>query len=112
MSFKEVPQLSYINLHIIRSLYGISIDQTSHVQDTIFEKWFPYAFEKVNSDLTTFKSYRTFEINPSETLTSTPADLHIQEERYLVKLSAHIRKTLHTMQYNCPDLMYAVNCLS
>ena len=42
---KESPELSYLNLRIVKSPYGISIDQTSHIQDTIYSQWSPYAYE-------------------------------------------------------------------
>ena len=46
------------------------------------------------------------------TFTATPSELHILEDLYLVKFSAHIRKNLHIMQYTRPDMIYAVNRLS
>ena len=46
---KEGPHLSYLNLRIIQSQYGISIDNKYHTQDTILTKLFPYAYDKVNS---------------------------------------------------------------
>ena len=67
---------------------------------------------KLNSAPTHFKSDRTFELTLTETLTATPAEIHILEERYLGKFSAHIRKNLYIMQYTFPDIMYAVNRLS
>ena len=103
MSSKEVPELSYLNLCIIKYPYNISIYHTSHIQDTILVQWFPYAFEKFISDLTPFKAYINFEMYLSETLTATLDELYLLEDRYLVKLSTHIRKFLHTMQYNRPD---------
>ena len=51
---KKGPQLSYLNLRIIPSPFGISIDQKSHIQNTILaeNKYFH----------TPFKAYRTFEL--------------------------------------------------
>ena len=89
---KEFRQLSYLNLRIILSPYGIIIDHTSHIEDTVIAQWFPEASDKFNSDSITFKSDSTFEIALSETLPDTPDELHILEDTYLVKSSAHIRK--------------------
>ena len=94
---KEGPQLSYLNLHIILSPYGVSIYQTAHIQDTILAQLFPDASEKVNSSPNPFKADSTFQITLEETLPATPAELHILEDRYLGKFSDHVGKILHIM---------------
>ena len=109
---KELFELYYPNLCIIQYTYNISIYHTYHIQYTILVQWFPYAFEKVTYDTTPFKSDITFEISLSETLTATPDELHILEDRYLIKFSSHIRKNIHIMQYTRPNLIYYVNHLS
>ena len=98
-----------VNLWIIQYTYIISIDQKSHIKDTILESWLPYASDRVNSAPTPFNSDRSFKLDISETLNSNPAELHHLEERYLGKLSAHIGKILYMMQYTLPDLMCSVN---
>ena len=70
----------------------MSIDQTYHIQDNILEQWFPDASEKVNSDPTPFKADRTFKLALSETLATTPTEIHILEEQYVGKFSAYIEK--------------------
>ena len=90
MTSKEVPQLSYINLLIIKSPYSIIINQASHIKDTILAQWFPDASEKVNSIPTPFKEDTTFELALVETLPYTPTEIHLLEECYLGKFSAHI----------------------
>ena len=54
----------------------------------------------------------TFEPEMYETLPTTTKEFHYLEELYLGKSIIHIGKFLHIMQYNCPELMYAVNSLS
>ena len=88
----ESPELSYLNLQIIQSWYGIIIYQTYHIQDNISAQCFPYASEKFNSSPTPFNTYITFELSLEETLPATSAELHILEESYLGKFSAHIGK--------------------
>ena len=88
----ESPELSYLNLQIIQSWYGIIIYQTYHIQDNISAQCFPYASEKFNSSPTPFNTYITFELSLEETLPATSDELHILEESYLGKFSAHIGK--------------------
>ena len=78
---KEYPQLSSsLNLRIIQSPYGISIDQTAQTQDTILVQWFQYEYEKLNSYPTPFKADITFEPTLPETLPSNPSEIHLLEE--------------------------------
>ena len=112
MSSKEVPELSYLNLCIIRYPYNIIVDHTYHIQGTILVQWFTYFFEKDISYPTPFKAYTSFEMYLLETLTATPDELYLLEDRYLVKFSAHIRKFLHIMKYTRHDLIYYFNLLS
>ena len=90
MTSKEGPKLSYLNTRIIQYPYGISIYQTSHIQDTILAQWFPDASGKFNSYPTPFKEDITFEIDLAETLPATPADLHLLEDVCLEKCSSNI----------------------
>ena len=108
MTSKKSPELSYLNLRIIQSIYIIRIDQTSHIQDTIIAQWFTDASDKFNSAPTIFKSYSTFGIYLAETLPCTSDKIHLLEKRYLGKFSSHIGKNLHIMQYTCTDIMYDV----
>ena len=48
VTFKEGPQLSYLNICIIQSPYVISIDKTYHIHNTILAQWFTYASDKLN----------------------------------------------------------------
>ena len=93
-----MPQLLYLNLRIIQYQYGISIDQTYHIKDTILAQWFLDASERVNSDPNRFKEDRIFELTLADTLLATPAEIYHLEERYLGNFSAHIRTFLHIMQ--------------
>ena len=111
MTSKEGPKLSYLNLRIIQSPYGIRIGQIYHIQDTILAKCFPGAFEKVKPAPNPFKANNTFELTIVETLPDTPTELHVIEDCCLGKFSAHTGKILHIMQYTRPDLMYSVKSL-
>ena len=77
MASKEGPHIYHLNLRIIQSSYGIIIDQTAHIQDTILSKTVPDAYEKFNSDPTPFKIDSTFGITLVDTLPATPAELHL-----------------------------------
>ena len=75
---------------VVQSPYGIGIDQTSHIQETVHSQCLPDASERVNSSPTPFKADTKFELALAETLPDTPAELHHLEERYLGKFSAYI----------------------
>ena len=64
--------------------------------------WYLWSGEKFNSSPISFKSDKTFEIYLAETLTSSPDEIHLLEERYLSKFSTHIRKCLYIMQIHPP----------
>ena len=89
---KEGPQLYYLNLRIIQPPYGIIIDQKAHIQETILAQWFPDTSEKVNFTPTPFKTDITFELTLAETFPDTLSEMHLIEELYLGKFSAHTRK--------------------
>ena len=76
MNSKEGPQLSYLNTRIIQYPYGISIYQTSHIQDTILAQWFPDASEKVNYSPTTFKADSNFELTLEDNLPDTHTEIY------------------------------------
>jgi hypothetical protein len=57
------PELHYLNLRIIQSDLGISIDQTEHIQDTkdtIIDVWFPKG-NKINVAYTPYGTDAAFE---------------------------------------------------
>ena len=112
MTSKEGTELSYLNIRIIKFPYSFSIDQTSYIKDTNLAQWFTNTSEKLYSAPTPFKSDITFELALEDTLPATPYELHVLEERYLVKFSAHIGRIIHIMQYTRTDIMYTINCLS
>ena len=82
MTSKEGIELSYLNIRIIKYPYGLSIDQTSQIQDTILLQWFPYASDKVKSAPTPFKVDRTFELDLAEILPATPSGIHLLDDNY------------------------------
>ena len=112
VTYKENLELFYLNIWLVQSSHVIIIDYTSYIQGIILPKWFPYNSEKVNSNSTPFKVDIIFEISLEETLPYTPSEIHIFEECYLGKFSAHIGKMLHIMSFKRPDIIYDINSLS
>ena len=73
---KEGTHISYLNIHLIQSPNGINIVNTSHIQDTILEKWLHCTSVCVNSPPTPLKVYSAFEIELYDTLPVRPTDIH------------------------------------
>ena len=90
VTFKEGPELSYINLCTIQSPHGIRIEKKNYINDTILAKWFSEATERVNYAPTPFKEDSTFEISQKQTPPDTPNELYHLEDHYLEKPSAHM----------------------
>ena len=59
---KEGPELFYLNLRIIQSPHGISIEHPSHTNETILTQWFQDITKTVNSSTTLFEAYINFEL--------------------------------------------------
>ena len=111
VTYKEGPKLSYLNLRIVQSEHGISIDQTEHMRETILDHWFPDASTKVKGSTTPFSTDSACETELAETLPAPPQQLRELEVQCKGTFPMHVGKFLHIMQCTRPDIMYAVNRL-
>ena len=58
ITMQEGPVLSYLNLRIIQSELGISLDQTEHINDLVKE-WYPDGFKPTHTQLRTERKFKT-----------------------------------------------------
>jgi len=107
--------LKYLNIRIIQSKHGISIDQSEHIQDHIINKYFPPAkiedshLKKVH---TPFRTDNKYEIDLLEELPATPEQLKILEQKYGGTYASIIGAIMHVYVWTRLDLGYAITRLS
>ena len=104
--------LKYLNIRIVQTDQGISIEQTHHIQSTILEPWFPTGKTKL---LTTADTpFRTDPQYERELLTQLPAvdeALTKLEQEYGGKYNQLIGQVLHVAQVTRFDISFAVSRL-
>jgi hypothetical protein len=105
--------LNYLNLRIIQSIYGISIDQTQHIKDTILDVWFPSDDEesKVKAAYTPFQTDPSYERRLAETLPAQEDELVQLDYEFKGNYPHLIGKTSHASVSTCPDISYAMSRL-
>jgi hypothetical protein len=105
--------LNYLNLRIVQSIHGISIDQTQHIRDTILDVWFPADTEEgmVKSAYTPFRTDSDYEKALAETLPATDEELVRLEYEYGGTFPHLIGKVSHVGVWSRPDLAYAMSRL-
>jgi len=105
--------LNYLNLRIIQSIYGISIDQTQHIKDTILDVWFPPndGNSTVKAAYTPFSTEPAYERRLAETLPAQQDELVQLEYEYGGTFPHLIGKTSHVAVWTRPDLSYAMSRL-
>jgi hypothetical protein len=106
--------LNYLNLRIIQSLYGISIDQTQHIKDTILDVWFPSDASSTNVVKAAYTPFRTdpdYEKSLVETLPADKDELIKLEYEYGGTFPHLIGKSSHVTVWTRPELSYAMSRL-
>ena len=112
---KEGTILSYLNLRIIQSEYGISYDQTDHIQRKIVNKYFPpskIGDSTLKAVHTPFRTDSAFETELLETLPATGTELLALEQRYGGSYASILGDIMHVDCWSRFDISYAVNRLA
>ena len=105
---KDGAQLAYLNLRIIQSTFGISYDQTEHIQDTIVDKYFPPSTTSTLKTVhTPFRTDNQFEIDLCEDLPATPAQLKLLIARYGGSYGEIIGQLMHIFVWTRNDLGFS-----
>jgi hypothetical protein len=105
--------LNYLNLRIIQSVYGISMNQTQHIKDTILDVWFPPddGNSTVKAAYTPFSTDPAYERQLAETLPAQQDELVQLEYEYGGNFPHLIGKVSHVTVWTRPDLSYALSRL-
>lgn len=107
--------LKYLNLQIIQTSYGISYDQTEHIEDKVLKKYFPadkIADSHPKRVHTPFRTDSQFEIDLLEQLPATGKELKALVARYGDTYAGILGSIMHPYVWTRPDLGFAVTRLS
>ena len=107
--------LNYLNLRIIQTSYGISYDQTDHIQRKIINKHFPPSKiegTQLKSVHTPFRTDSQFEIDLLETLPANAEQLKLLEEQHGASYASIIGDIMHVYVWSRPDVGYSTTRLS
>ena len=100
---KEGLVLHYLNLRIIQSDLGISVDQSEHISNLV-KDWYPNRFKDTHTPLRTDSN---FEIELSEKPPPTPQELLGLKDLYNFKYRTHLGQLQHISTWSCAYLSYA-----
>lgn len=105
--------LNYLNLRIIQSRYGISINQTQHIKDTILDVWFPKDDGKssIKAAHTPFSTDPKYKRKLVETLPAQEDELAQLEYECGGTFPHLVGKVSHVSVWTRPDLSYAMSRL-
>ena len=112
---QEGPVLHYLNLRIVQSEFGVSYDQSEHIERKIIDKYFPPSKIGDSTLKPVHTPYRTdsdFEHDLLEQLPATGDALSALEQRYGGTYSSILGDIMHVDCWSRSDISYAVNRLS
>jgi hypothetical protein len=111
---QEGPCLSYLNLRIVQSQYGISYDQTEHIRDSILEFWFPSgSTERLKGHDTPWNlTDKKFERDLAEVLPATDEELKELERQYGASYPRLLGQFTHVMVWSRPDIAFTTTRLA
>ena len=100
--------MKYLNMRIIQTDEGISIDQTHHIKTTILDNWFlPKQTEQLKTADTPYRTDSDFERQLETQLPAIGEDLKLLEKKYGDKYNALLGQVLHIAQVTRMDLAFA-----
>lgn len=109
------PLLKYLNTRIIQSEFGVSYDQTEHIEHKIIKKHFPD--DKIGDSImkevhTPFRTDSQYEIDLSEQLPATKEELKKLIEKYGAPFASILGDIMHVWVWSRLDIGYATSRLS
>jgi hypothetical protein len=114
ITVKEGTQISYPNLQIIQSKYGVSNNQTKHIHQKIVNKYFPpdKVSESPMKDVhTPFCTDSEYEKDLMEQLSAGKEELKQLEAEYGGTYPEIMGDIIHVESWSRPDLSYSLRCL-
>ena len=106
---QEGTVLKYLNFRIIQSTHGVSIDQTTHIQELV-NTYTPIDMKLQIVD-TPLRADRQFQTEIANSIPSSPAELKQLENEFGFKFSSLYGALLHVSTSSKPDLSNAINRL-
>ena len=105
--------LKYLNVKIVQTDFGISIDQTQHIKITIIDRFFPPTrTERLKSVDTPYRTDGEYERALAEALPATGQELKALEDQYGGTFHSIIGMFLHVEQVTRFDTGFAVTRLA
>ena len=101
--------LNYLNFRIIQSSHGVSIDQTTHIQDLV-NTYIPKDTKLQQVD-TPLRADRQFQTEVANSFPASPNELKGLEQEFGFKFSSLYGALLHVSSSSRPDLSNAINRL-
>jgi hypothetical protein len=103
---QEGNRLSYLNLRIVQSQFGISYDQTEHIQENILDFWFPPdTTERLKGHDTPWNlTDKKFEKDLAEVLPATDEELKELERKYGGSFARLLGQFMHVMVWSRPEI--------
>jgi len=110
---EEGSKLMYLNLRIIQTVYGVSFDQTDHIQRTIVDKFFPpETTEILKSVHTPFRTDSQYELDLAEQLPATDSQLSALIKKYGGSFGEIIGQIMHVFVFTRCDLGFTCTRLA
>ena len=103
--------MKYLNVRLVQTDLGISIDQTHHIKTTILDPWFPKG-ELIKTADTPYRTDSDFEKALRTQLPATGKELAQLEAKYKGTYPSLIGQLLHVAQVTRFDLGFACSRLS
>ena len=113
ITIQDGSVIKYLNVRIIQTELGISIDQTHHIRTSILDNWFkPTKTERLKSADTPYRTDSQYEKDLQEQLPATGTQLAKLEKDHGGKFNALIGQFLHIEQVTRFELGFPVTRLA
>jgi len=106
ITMQEGPVIKYLNLQIIQSDAGISLDQTQHILK-ILEPHYPQNSTFTRTDIP-FRTDRDYEQELMNAIPASPSELKLLEKEYKGSYATLYGQLLHVATVSRPQISYAL----
>ena len=113
VTVKEGHVLTYLNIRIVQTDQGLSIDQTHHIRTNILDVWFPPGtVERLKSADTPYRTDSDYERALNEQLPATGEELAKLEKQHKGSYLSHIGSFLHVQHVTLFAIGFTVTRLA
>ena len=107
VTIQDGPLLKYLNIRIIQTEEGISIDQSKHIYDNITSKRFNINDERFKTADTPFRTDSAYEKSLVETLPASHDELRELEKEFGGQYNAILGEILHVAMFARFNVAYS-----